>query len=97
MSCPYDDLKTNLSDTVDALLALRSERDRKQRIDDFINTLSDGVYRIEKNKLPEGLRAKCEYILAWPYDDLKQNLEAVLDVLISLRSERDAEAVHREK
>ena len=53
MSCPYDDLKTNLSDTVDALLALRSERERKQRIDDFINTLSDGVYRIEKNRLPE--------------------------------------------
>ena len=36
MSCPYDDLKIILSDTLDALLALRSARIETQDVDHFI-------------------------------------------------------------
>ena len=70
------------------------DRERDRRINDFVNTLSvmaAGGIEIERYSLPEGLKAKCEHILACPYEDLKENLSDVLDVLIILRSERDAE------
>ena len=76
------------------LFDARQDRERDRRINDFVNTLSvmaAGGIEIDKNSLPEGLKAKCEHILACPYEDLKENLSDVLDVLIILRSERDAE------
>jgi len=69
-------------------------RERDRRINDFVNTLSvmaAGGIEIDKNGLPEGLKAKCEHILACPYEDLKENLSDILDVLIILSSERDSE------
>jgi len=76
------------------LFDARQDRERDRRINDFVNTLSvmaAGGIEIDKNNLPEGLKAKCEHILACPYEDLKENLSDVLDVLIILRSERDGE------
>jgi hypothetical protein len=71
------------------LAEVREEREK--RIDDFLNTLGDvWIVRIETRQ-PEGLKAKCECILACPYEDLRQNLSDVLDVMIALRPERDAE------
>jgi hypothetical protein len=78
------------------LAEVREEREK--RIGDFLNTLGDvWIVRIEKTSQPEGLKAKCECILACTYEDLQQNLSDVLDVMIALRSERDAETVDREK
>ena len=71
------------------LAEVREEREK--RIDDFLNTLGDvWIVRIETMQ-PEGLKAKCECILACPYEDLQQNLSDFLDVIIALSSERDAE------
>jgi hypothetical protein len=71
---------------------------REKRIGDLLNTLGDvWMVRIKITRQPEGLKAKCECMLACPYEDLLQNLSDVLDVMIALRSERDAEAVDREK
>ena len=73
------------------LAEARERRQRMNRIDDSINRTGDGVYRVEKNRLAEGLKAKFECVLACPYEDLQQFLEVVLDALIALRSERDVE------
>jgi hypothetical protein len=76
------------------LAEARQDRERGRRINDFVNTLSvmaAGGIEIEKNRLPEGLKAKFECVLACPYEDLQQSLEVVLDVLITIRFERDAE------
>ena len=71
------------------LAEVREEREK--RIDDFLNTLGDvWIVRIETMQ-PEGLKAKCECILACPYEDLQQNLSNALDVMLAVRSERDAE------
>jgi hypothetical protein len=76
------------------LAEARQDRERSRPINDFVNTLSvmaAGGIEIEKNRLPEGLKAKFECILACPYEDFQQSLDVVLDVLITIRFERDAE------
>jgi len=76
------------------LAEARQDRERDRRINDFVNTLSvmaAGGIEIEKKRLPDGLKAKFECVLACPYEDLQQSLEVVLDLLITIRFERDAE------
>lgn len=74
------------------LAQAREVREREKRTERFMKTLGDvWVVRVEKKRLPEGLKAKCDSILACPYEDLKQSLEDFLDVLLSLRFERDDE------
>lgn len=68
------------------LAEVREQREREKRIDNFMNTLCD-IYRIERNRLPEGLKAKVQCMLACPYDDLRQNLSDVMAVLIAIRSD----------
>jgi len=68
----------------------REQEPEWDRIHDFWNEMQH-LFDRPLIVLPGGLKAKVEDIRACRYADLKQNLEDVLDVLITLRWERDLE------
>ena len=72
-------------------MTIDDEQEREwERIIDFRDSLESVLY-CPLIDLPGGLKAKVEDIRTCRYPDLKQNLEDVLDVLITLRWERDLE------
>ena len=83
------------------------ERERKKRDKRFdeqlqvlntINAIFTGNLWIEKREKRghDELHKALDRILACPYDDLKTTISTILDALIALSFERDAQAVDRE-
>jgi len=64
-----------------------------------INAIFTGNLWIEgrEKRGRDELHKVLDRILACPYDDLKTTISTILDALIALRLERDAQPVDREK